>query len=294
MKRIIYQILLIPYLIASLAACGGSGGGSESIVSTQNNTSEQLSSTSASIETDFDTVNNELGSVTTYDESTGNQLINYFNNTMSPAIDNLLSEVEKLQTSEQELEGLITESGGTVNLVFDDGSFSPQSQIIVPLVAAGVILGGIFLAVGNFALNFEARVKKVDDAVNKSLSEGKTPAQAFEINSQLMNNEFNAHRVDLLTFISTNNKGVDYIKEAFGRGGKLILDLVDAANNALGIKENSHLIGRKKDNSTSNLIKYQTSSDFLSLSTLSVSSINFSAVTSTTAPLIGGLPIVDR
>ncbi len=259
-KSFLIRNILVPSLVVSMSfiGCGGGGGNTgQSTASSQNDSSEQLTNTISELISDFDKINDEFGDITVFDENSGNKVLNYFKDKAVPQLDEALADLQQLQADETALVNFITTNGGTVAFTLDEDSPDLQAGIVLQILGAAAILTAMALPLLNFGLNTKARVKRIEDGIQKSIDSGKSPAEAWNENSGTMKKEFDEHRLDLSIFIAENNEGTGFIKSALSKTGRILVEMKDAVGNLIDIKKNSHLVGAKKDN-TSNLVKSQS------------------------------------
>lgn len=257
-------VVLIYSLIFFPVSCGGSKSGGtaqQQILGSQNSLSNNISGDASAVLNAVETFNQTYGSVVTFDEQSGTAWLNYMNNTLSPSLQDLSSQMNQLIDEEDELQSLLSQIDSTQNLVrqIEVGGQQTRQAILTELFVVGTFFAAVaatFFAVDS---KVKARVRSIETKLETSRKNGKSQAQALSEHSQEIKIAHGDTIRDIQTFIATNAV-TSTVSEGLNHCGKIAVNLISAANDALETNsQNLQVIGKRNSSNSKNLFQTNNS-----------------------------------
>ena len=255
MKKLFIRLFLIPYMIGFLASCGGGNGngsnGSDasdpnSVVSNQNKLMSEAAAKFLEVLTGFDSFHVQQQAINTYDENTGQDWLDYYNNTFIPQTEEMEEKFQQLADEEQKLANLVSQQQA---LVFD-----PGVKFVEPLtiyVSGALIFAAVVTTWALFAARTVPQVKRVEDKVQEGLDKGLSPAQAFNEASSTYKDAQDNVFLDL-QLTNAANAFFSALGNVPGHCHKIGVSLLNIGSEALN-EANLKLFGKKKKAANGNL-----------------------------------------
>ena len=220
-------------------ACGsGDGTGVRAVVNDQNQTAAKAATLATELLVEFDEFHAQQLKIETYDEKTGQAWVDYYEKTLIPGFKDLQDELQELAEKEVALETLVRTSKSS-------GATQRKATTAVIFIAGGIVLLAATATMVGLWMRTQAQVERAQDAVQQSVDNGLSPAQAWNENRSTLKEAQNGISLDIIKTTATQA-----VLSAASAGatvcGKIYVSLVDLAQGVLADSD-IQLFGAKTD-----------------------------------------------
>lgn len=249
------------FVCVGTLSCGGDGGGNVGgIAAGENAAAAEAANATRELLTSFDTFHQQQQSITTYDETTGQAWLDYYNDTFLPGIDTLEQRLNLLAEEETRLDALVDAQASAAPL---------RREKVAPVViyiAGAASFAAIVVTWVTFKDKIVPQVQRVEREIQGGLDSGLNTAQAISQASPVIRDAGNQIFEDLGTTIATNAV-LSGLSQGLNECGQIVVSAVSIASDTLGGGDTTVVGTRKRTRSakgsgqTDNLFYLGESSD---------------------------------
>lgn len=213
---------------AGTLSCGGDGGGEVgSIASGENAAAAEAANVIRDLLTSFDAFHQQQQSIATYDETTGQAWLDYYNNTFLPGLDTVEQRLNLLAEEEIRLDALVDAQASAAAL---------RQEKVAPIViyiAGAASFTAIVVTWVTFKDKIVPQVRRVEREIQDGRNSGLNTAQAISQASPVIKDAGNQIFQDMGETIATNAV-LSGLSQGLNECGQIVISAVSIGSDTLG------------------------------------------------------------